>query len=214
QDIEAGILGCKHYQRGVKLQAHCCGNWFTCRFCHDEVSDHQIKRHLTSIMMCMHCRTVQPASQDCANPSCGRRASRYYCGLCKLWDDDPRKHIYHCADCGICRIGKGLGRDFFHCEKCNVCMAIQKVINQTQSQKCPCGHCIHHKCHQEYIQTSYQCPTCQKSLSNMTSYFNRLDTILAQHTMPPEYAHLESHIYCNDCEKKSYARFHFLYHKC
>ena len=38
------ILGCKHYQRGAKLQAHCCGRWFSCRFCHDEVSDHNIIR--------------------------------------------------------------------------------------------------------------------------------------------------------------------------
>ena len=35
---------------------------------------------------------------------------------CKLWDDDPHKSIYHCNDCGICRIGKGLGKDFFHCK--------------------------------------------------------------------------------------------------
>jgi hypothetical protein len=41
---ELGILGCKHYQRSNKLQAHCCGRWFACRFCHDEVSDHNIVR--------------------------------------------------------------------------------------------------------------------------------------------------------------------------
>ena len=38
--------------------------------------------------------------------------------------------------------------------------------------------------------------------------------MLAQHTMPPEYEFTKSHVYCNDCEKKSYAKFHFLYHKC
>lgn len=43
-DAEKTILGCRHYQRGAKLQAHCCGKWFTCRFCHDEVSDHNIIR--------------------------------------------------------------------------------------------------------------------------------------------------------------------------
>ena len=25
---------------------------------------------------------------------------------------------------GICRIGEGLGKDFFHCVTCNVCMSI------------------------------------------------------------------------------------------
>jgi hypothetical protein len=39
-----GILGCKHYQRATKLQGKCCGRWFTCRFCHDEASDHNIVR--------------------------------------------------------------------------------------------------------------------------------------------------------------------------
>jgi hypothetical protein len=78
----------------------------------------------------------------------------------------------------------------------------------------PCGHCIHHKCHQEYIQTSYQCPTCSKSLANMTEYFKRIDLMLAQHQMPPEYAAMHSSIYCNDCEKRSVAKYHFLYHKC
>ncbi|KAJ3056244.1 hypothetical protein HK097_007604 [Rhizophlyctis rosea] len=235
-DREEGILGCKHYQRSAKLQAHCCGKWYTCRFCHDEVSDHNIVRNLTANMMCMHCATVQPAAQRCTNPACGLPVSRYYCGECKLWDDDPRKNIYHCYDCGICRIGKGLGQDYFHCKKCNVCMAISlkgkhKCIERNLESDCPicgeymftstttvifmpCGHCIHYKCHQEYIQTSYQCPTCFKSLANMTEYFKRIDAMLAQHTMPPEYTNTRSHIYCNDCEKKSFAKFHFLYHKC
>lgn len=32
--------------------------------------------------------------------------------------------------------------------------------------------------------------------------------------MPPEYAKYISHIFCNDCEKKSTAKYHFFYHKC
>jgi hypothetical protein len=32
--------------------------------------------------------------------------------------------------------------------------------------------------------------------------------------MPPEYDNVYSHIYCNDCEKKCHARYHFMYHKC
>lgn len=43
-NAELKIFGCKHYQRGAKLQGHCCGKWFPCRFCHDEVSDHNIER--------------------------------------------------------------------------------------------------------------------------------------------------------------------------
>ncbi|KAI9098636.1 zinc-ribbon-domain-containing protein [Phlyctochytrium arcticum] len=235
-DKAAGVLGCKHYQRSAKLQAHCCGKWDTCRFCHDEVSDHNIVRNLITTMMCMYCGTVQPAGQDCINDKCNRRVAKYYCKECKLWDSDPRKNIYHCYDCGICRIGKGLGIDYFHCKKCNVCMAISlkgrhKCIERNLESDCPicgeymftstttvifmpCGHCIHYKCHQEYIQTSYQCPTCLKSLADMSDYFRRIDLALAQQQMPQEYTSLYNQIYCNDCEKKCHAKFHFMYHKC
>ncbi|KAI9144781.1 zinc-ribbon-domain-containing protein, partial [Paraphysoderma sedebokerense] len=229
-------FGCKHYMRSVKLQSHCCGKWVVCRFCHDEVSDHAIVRQKTKLMMCMKCFHVQPCSQFCTNPECNAKVSRYYCNECKLWDDDPKKNIYHCYDCGICRIGKGLGQDYFHCKKCNVCMAISlkdkhKCIERNLESDCPicgeymftstttvifmpCGHCIHHKCYQEHIQNSYTCPTCCKSLGNMTEYFNRIDQALAQHRMPPEYEDMLSFVFCNDCEKRSKAKYHFVYHKC
>ena len=48
----------------------------------------------------------------------------------------------------------------------------------------------------------------------MTEYFKRIDDMLAQHQMPPEYVNTHSYIYCNDCEKKCFSKFHFLYHKC
>jgi DNA-directed RNA polymerase subunit RPC12/RpoP len=73
---------------------------------------------------------------------------------------------------------------------------------------------MHHKCHQQHIHTSYQCPTCLKSLADMSEYFKRIDAALAQHRMPPEYNNTYSQIYCNDCEKRSFAKFHFIYHKC
>ncbi|KAJ3375870.1 hypothetical protein GGF31_003075 [Allomyces arbusculus] len=235
-DEERHVFGCKHYMRSVKLQSHCCGKWVVCRFCHDEVSDHAIIRQKTKLMMCMRCFEVQPCSQYCVNPACGVKVSRYYCNECKLWDDDPKKNIYHCFDCGICRIGKGLGQDYFHCKKCNVCMAIglkdrHKCIERNLESDCPicgeymftstttvifmpCGHCIHHKCYQEHIQTSYTCPTCCKSLGNMAEYFARIDAAVAAHAMPPEYQDLVSLIFCNDCEARSLARYHFMYHKC
>ena len=45
-------------------------------------------------------------------------------------------------------------------------------------------------------------------------YFKRIDLALAQHKMPEEYSETYSYVYCNDCEKKSHARYHFIYHKC
>ncbi|KAG0310294.1 hypothetical protein BGZ99_000467 [Dissophora globulifera] len=234
QNEEQGQLGCKHYMRGCKLKANCCGKWFNCRFCHDDASDHAIVRSETKVMLCMHCQTTQPAAQNCS--SCKACLAHYYCDVCKLWDDDAKKSIYHCDDCGICRIGQGLGRDYFHCKKCNVCMNIQlqgnhKCIERNLECDCPicgeymftstttvifmpCGHCIHSRCHEDYIKTSYQCPTCWKSLGDMSGYYSKIDSLLAEQTMPPEYANIFSIVLCNDCEVKSEAPYHFLYHKC
>jgi uncharacterized CHY-type Zn-finger protein len=109
-------LGCQHYKRNVKLQCSTCNRWYPCRFCHDEAEDHRLIRRETKHMLCMLCGCAQPAGDVCAN--CGERTAWYYCGICKLWDDDNDKSIYHCNDCGICRIGRGLGKDFFHCKVC------------------------------------------------------------------------------------------------
>jgi hypothetical protein len=48
----------------------------------------------------------------------------------------------------------------------------------------------------------------------MSEYYQRIDEALAEHIMPKEYSDMYSEIYCNDCEKRSYAKYHFLYHKC
>ena len=107
-------LGCQHYKRNIKLQCSACYKWYTCRFCHDAVEDHMLNRRATKNMLCVLCGCAQPASEACIQ--CHERAAWYYCDVCKLWDDDPEKSIYHCDDCGICRIGEGLGKDFFHCK--------------------------------------------------------------------------------------------------
>ncbi|ORZ07856.1 zinc-ribbon-domain-containing protein [Absidia repens] len=233
-DEEKGILGCPHYQRKCKLQAYCCKQIYSCRFCHDEASDHAIVRSDTKTMYCMLCQTLQPAAQYCGG--CQEQVAHYFCSKCKLWDDDPAKSIYHCDDCGICRQGQGLGKDFFHCDKCNICMSISmqdkhRCIERNLESDCPicgeymftstttvifmpCGHCIHKNCYTEYIQTSYQCPTCLKSLGDMSEYFARLDRELERQSMPAEYAKYISHVFCNDCELRSPAKYHFFYHKC
>lgn len=113
------VLGCKHYKRNVKIQCHDCREWHSCRHCHDaNVTTHHLNRRATENMLCMLCWTPQPAGQYCINKDCGVQAAWYYCDICKLWDDDSSKSIYHCPDCGICRRGEGLGKDFVHCKVC------------------------------------------------------------------------------------------------
>lgn len=228
------FLGCEHYQRGCKVECSTCKKWYTCRLCHDAQESHKLIRPETKHMLCMHCGLAQAAAQDCAG--CGETLARYYCSKCKLWDDECGKAIYHCDDCGLCRIGEGLGKDFFHCKTCNVCMSIalqdqHRCIEHSTECGCPicgeymftstetvvfmlCGHSIHQKCYQEYTRTSYKCPTCSRSVVNMATQFRILDNEIENQPMPPPYDAWRSIIVCNDCQAKSNVAFHFLGLKC
>jgi len=237
QDEEKTIMGCKHYQRGCKKLATCCGQLFTCRVCHDDVSDHKIDRYATEQMMCMHCKEIQPINQICQNPKCGQKLARYYCSVCKFHDDTENKNIYHCAQCGLCRIGKGLSIDFFHCEKCNMCYPISdstshKCIENNMKSDCPichtdlftsrdpvcpmkCGHPIHVHCFREYVEAhNFTCPLCSKSLVDMQHHWEAFDHEIEAQPMPTEFKNTTATILCSDCEKKSEVSFHFVAMKC
>lgn len=114
-DVEEEVsFGCEHYKRNVKVQCFDCRRWYTCRHCHDAVEDHNLNRVRTQNMLCMACGTPQKAAEYCVK--CELQAACYYCAECKLWDNNSAKKIYHCADCGICRRGEGLGKDYYHCK--------------------------------------------------------------------------------------------------
>ncbi|KAL8787007.1 MAG: hypothetical protein Q9213_002443 [Squamulea squamosa] len=236
QDFTEGfkLLGCPHYKRNIKLQCSACYRWYTCRFCHDEVEDHLLNRHETKNMLCMLCACVQPASGKCVQ--CGEYSARYYCGVCKLWDNDPGKHIYHCNDCGICRIGQGLGKDFFHCKTCCACLSMRtlenhRCIERSTDCDCPicgeymftspqtvvfmrCGHSIHHRCYYEHVKRSYKCPICSKSMYNMEAQFRHLERSIESQPMPPEFQDTKAWVYCNDCNAKSSVKYHWMGLKC
>ncbi|CAD6447359.1 fffd5dda-8b8c-402e-821b-32cdd2d46b55 [Sclerotinia trifoliorum] len=228
------MLGCKHYKRNVKLQCSTCDRWYTCRLCHDEVEDHILIRHETKNMLCMVCGCAQRAGEFCVE--CGERAAWYYCGVCKLWDNDPNKSIYHCNDCGICRKGRGLGKDFFHCKTCGVCMSMSlmddhKCIERVSDCDCPicgdymftspkpvvfmiCGHSIHSACYIEHMQTSYKCPICSRSVVGMETQFRNLDRAIDNQPMPPQFRNTLAMVSCNDCYAKSAVKYHWLGLKC
>ncbi|KAI9798704.1 MAG: hypothetical protein M1825_005031 [Sarcosagium campestre] len=227
-------LGCAHYKRNVKLQCSACHKWYTCRFCHDEVEDHSLNRRETKNMLCMLCGCAQPAGENCMD--CEERTAWYYCDICKLWDDDSEKSIYHCNDCGICRIGRGLGKDFYHCMKCCVCMSISiaqshKCIERSTDCDCPicgeymfsspltvvfmpCGHSIHHKCYYDHMKSSYRCPICSRSIVNMETQFRNLDRAIDDQPMPAQFQDTRALVYCNDCCAKSSVKYHWLGLKC
>ncbi|KAK4568395.1 hypothetical protein RGQ29_003971 [Quercus rubra] len=227
-------FGCKHYMRNCKLFASCCNKLYTCRRCHDEVADHSMDRKSITKMMCMKCLQIQPIGLTCSTVSCNNFSmARYYCKICKIFED--QREIYHCPYCNLCRIGKGLGIDYFHCMNCNACMSRSLSVHICR-EKCfmdncpicheyiftssspikalPCGHLMHSTCFKDYTYSHYTCPICSKSLGDMQVYFNMLDAFLAEEQIPDEYAGKTQVILCNDCEKRGEATFHWLYHKC
>ncbi|KAL4913487.1 hypothetical protein BDW62DRAFT_220649 [Aspergillus aurantiobrunneus] len=234
EELEEPCLGCSHYKRNVKLQCFDCKKWYTCRFCHDEVEDHHLNRSKTENMLCMLCGYAQPAAQYCKR--CGELASDYYCVTCKLWDNDASKSIYHCNDCGICRIGKGIGKDFFHCKTCSVCLPISietthRCIERSTQCDCPicgdymftspetvvfmrCGHSIHQRCLSEYSKSSYRCPICSKTITNMEATFRNLDRAIQSQPMPVDFKDTKAIITCNDCGTKSVVQYHWLGLRC
>lgn len=232
---EQQYMGCEHYRRNVKLQCNTCQKWYTCRLCHDEAEDHVLPRKETKNMLCMPCGYAQKAGDECVR--CGRLAARYYCGICKLWNDDPDASTYHCDGCGICRVGAGLGKDFFHCKSCGICIAIETKDSHrcregamdcncpicgeymfTSTKRMihmnPCRHLIHKRCYEQHMLTSYKCPICSKSTRNMESLFRKWDQNIAEQPMPPEWASARAIIYCNDCEAKSQTLYHWVGLKC
>ncbi|KAJ6793459.1 zinc finger protein BRUTUS-like [Iris pallida] len=234
RDPEERIFGCEHYKRSCKLLATCCNKLFTCRFCHDKVSDHSMDRKATTEVLCMQCLKVQPIGPTCRTPSCeGFQLAKYFCHICKVYDDE--RTIYHCPFCNLCRVGKGLGVDFFHCMRCNVCLGTKVVEHKCRERSletnCPicyeflftsseplralrCGHFMHSACFQAYTCGYYTCPICSKSLGDMAIYFGMLDALLAAEELPEEYRDISQDILCNDCDKKGKSSFHWLYHKC
>ena len=206
RDPVAKQLGCKHYSRGARLVAACCGAAHVCRFCHDEAEDHTIDRFATKEMVCMRCGERQPAAATCR--ACGIAAAKYFCSVCNFWDD--AEDVYHCPFCNVCRRGKGLGKDFFHCMQCNSCVSLTMgphdcrradgdpfgAVSAMESdcpvckdflwnsdtpvKALPCGHMMHTHCFEAYTKHFYTCPLCRKSLGDFSAYFRMLDAILAE----------------------------------
>lgn len=225
-------FGCTHYRTNCKIRAECCGNWYCCRFCHDEAEDHPIDRYYIKFILCLFCQSPQRAHKHCH--SCHKSLANYHCSICNLWDDDPHKQIFHCEQCRICR--RGRREDYIHCDRCGGCIASSHFPEHkcrdgsldsncpicsdnlfsttTPVQFMPCGHAIHFWCLQDYTKNSYQCPICLKSIGDMSHFFHRIDEVMASQKMPEEYAKVKSLILCNDCEKKSVVPFHFIYHRC
>ncbi|CAL9231569.1 unnamed protein product [Arabidopsis halleri] len=234
--------GCPHYRRRCCIRAPCCNEIFGCHHCHNEAKNninvdqkqrHDIPRHQVEQVICLLCGTEQEVGQICIH--CGVCMGKYFCKVCKLYDDDTSKKQYHCDGCGICRIG---GREnFFHCYKCGCCYSIllknsHPCVEGAMHHDCPicfeflfesrndvtvlpCGHTIHQKCLEEMRDHyQYACPLCSKSVCDMSKVWEKFDMEIAATPMPEPYQNRMVQILCNDCGKKSEVKYHVVAQKC
>lgn len=223
------LPGCKHYRRKCRIVSPCCGLVYPCRLCHNEGEAHEIDRKMISYIECLECgpESRQPAAESCIK--CGTRFAEYFCGICKLWDDEGnKKNIYHCEGCGICRIGPR--EKYFHCDTCCACYPVSLrgnhvCINGALQNNCPicledmfssrrpvvvlkCGHNIHAHCqrvmNQMDLLQSIRCPTCSKTIAEDPSeIWKELESHIEKHPMPEELRGVNVTIHCNDCNLKS-----------
>ena len=84
----------------------------------------------------------------------------------------------------------------------------------TPVKELTCGHFMHSSCFAQHTLHRYTCPICFKSVGDLTLYFQMLDRLLLNESMPPELAAKQQRIHCNDCSTDSTVRYHFVYHKC
>ncbi|XP_051129664.1 probable E3 ubiquitin-protein ligase RZFP34 [Andrographis paniculata] len=242
--LDKGYLeyGCSHYRRRCRIRAPCCNEIFDCRHCHNEAKNnicvdqrlrHDLPRHSVEKVVCSLCNTEQEVRQVCKN--CGVCMAKYFCGICKLFDDDTSKQQYHCHGCGICRIGGS--KNFFHCNKCGCCYSAlltsgHPCVERAMHQNCPvcfeylfesvndviallCGHTIHKTCLEE-MQEHYQyaCPICSKSVCDMSKVWEKFDMEIAATPMPSFCENRMVWILCNDCGRNSEVKYHVVAHKC
>jgi len=226
----------------------------------DPKKSHKLDRHAVTHVVCWNCGLKQRASPYCGgsdinvsapaeasvspSPSevktgCGERFAAYCCLVCNLFDDEGlAKQVFHCKDCGICRVG---GRDaYFHCQRCNACYpktleANHSCVEQSLQRNCPvcqedmfssrisaqvlaCGHTMHSTCLESFTQAgAYKCPTCNRTLlqrAEARALWAQLREEVFFTPMPAEYATTVVQVLCNDCNQKSSVNFHVIGHEC
>ncbi|TVT96758.1 hypothetical protein EJB05_58031, partial [Eragrostis curvula] len=142
RDADKQIFGCEHYKRNCKLVAACCNKLFTCRFCHDKVSDHTMERSV------YHCP---------------------FCNLCRL-GNGLGTDFFHCMKCNCClgmKLMEHKCRENLLEMNCPICC--DSIFTSSAAVRgLPCGHFMHSACFQAYTCTHYTCPICCKSLGDMT----------------------------------------------
>ena len=98
----------------------------------DPSKRHELDRTRVREVVCALCALRQPVGATCVR--CGVAFGAYTCLKCCFFEDDVSKQQFHCAACGICRVG-GLD-NFFHCHTCGCCYATSLQVQHMQLDFC------------------------------------------------------------------------------
>lgn len=193
--------GCTHYQNRCEIFAPCCKTYFRCFRCHNEQNKDEtpgcettLDRSRITTIRCTGCGLEQEPVKSCVG--CQISFAEYVCLECSLYRHNDPVGIFHCPDCGICRVGEGIGTSHWHCHSCCLCLSIEVVDPEQHRKICTmdttnadcsicfeplhdsqenlvvgyyCAHCLHQSCCEAYFQTSRKiaCPICQKPIVHM-----------------------------------------------
>ena len=182
-----------HYTRPPPDTPSCC-------------SVHDFDRRGVARVQCALCETVQPFGSSCV--ACGTGFGRYTCLECRFFDDDISKQQWHCAKCGICRAGGKA--NFFHCDACGCCYSKSLQGSHTCRERSMHEHCLQSL----MAHAQFTCPTCMRSVCDMTPLWASRDAQCEATPMPAEYALVQVKTACNDCGTKGEVPFHVLGLKC
>lgn len=223
---------CEHYTRGCSIYTECCRQFFSCRLCHDQSTDHTLNSKDVKVIRCHACSQVQLASNKCINGMCKAEFGEYFCGTCKLWSSGV--DIYHCPKCDICLKGKP-DIDSKHCETCGYCMPMSHYNNHDchkygdeicamcmedfkgclgDVEKTKCGHVFHMSCMEKYIAHEVCCPCCRKTLFDMSERWEEIDMLKSIEQIPDDFKHWRIKFQCNDCLATNLDKFSIYGNKC
>ncbi|KAH0572615.1 CHY zinc finger family protein [Spironucleus salmonicida] len=133
--------GCQHRICGHKIICNVCNKIYGCRYCHDDIQDHQVKP-CSSQIICRYCNQTQDFSQFCTN--CSIQFGITTCFLCARtdWRTKDALPFVHCDQCETCY--RGFEDDNIHCDVCQTCFTkAQYNIHLCSTQ---CSVCLQQFC--------------------------------------------------------------------
>ncbi|PJF20036.1 MutS family protein MSH5 [Paramicrosporidium saccamoebae] len=187
-------LGCRHYRCNCKFRSECCEAWYTCRLCHDEKEDHSIDRRADRAID--QWRTISVAfvisgTMIQRNPFSTVKNARFV-------EKGSERTLYTVTDA--------------------LDASAPPITQITNVWMGPCRAAVRFvgRICSPQLQRFSLCPAAMRSIfCAITSTQGILiNEMMESQQMPEEYTRVKSQILCNDCEKKSVAKFHFVYHRC